>query len=88
MDPQALDRRIRLAAFSFLERCMAQHTATQCRGRSWPKASSSSGRELLLTLTTVPVVEGKERPYDDIMNSDGCLADQRQDQLEAYDLHR
>ena len=84
-----LDHRIRLAAFSFLERCMAQ-----C-GDAVPRQVLAQGFEfegqrvslvspqgifkpavlpdVPLTITTVPVVEGKDRPYDDEMSADGFL---------------
>lgn len=38
--------------------------------KCWPKDSSS---EMPLTITTVPVIEGRERPYEDEMDENGLL---------------
>jgi putative restriction endonuclease len=82
-----LDRRIRLAAFEFLAALRRQVgdvmpretliAGFQFEGRRVPLMSPQQGifkpaiMELPLSLTTVPVVPGKERPYEDEIGEDG-----------------
>jgi putative restriction endonuclease len=82
-----LDRRIRLAAFEFLTALRQQVgdvmpretliAGFQFEGRRVPVMSPQQGifkpaiMELPLSLTTVPVVPGKERPYEDEIGEDG-----------------
>jgi putative restriction endonuclease len=82
-----LDRRIRLAAFEFLTALRRQVgdvmpretliAGFQFEGRRVPLMSPQQGifkpaiMELPLSLTTVPVVPGKERPYEDEIGEDG-----------------
>lgn len=85
----ARDQQIRTAAAAFLDRCVALHGAAVPRqvlaegfefeGHRVPLVSPQGifkpavMPELPLTITTVPVVEGKDRPYEDEMSADGFL---------------
>lgn len=83
------DRRVRLAAFAFLEE------QTALRGQVLPKALLEGGLlfegirvplmgpqgifkprilpDMPLSITTVPVVEGKRRPYEDEIDPEGLI---------------
>lgn len=85
-----VDHRVRLAAFRFLEDCTVRFGEAVPRqvlaqgftfeGRRVPLASPQGIfkpavlPEIPLSITTVPIVEGKVRPYDDEMSPDGYLA--------------
>ena len=88
-----LDRRVRVAAFRFLEE------QTLLRGEVLPRGVLADGfllggqrvpligpqgifkpavlPEMPLSITTVPVVEGRPRPYDDRVEDEGLVSDPR-----------
>lgn len=82
-----LDRRVRLAVFEFLTHLRKQvgdvmprdllMAGFQFEGRRVPLMSAQQGifkpaiLELPLSLTTVPIVRGRERPYEDEVADDG-----------------
>jgi putative restriction endonuclease len=84
---EELDRRVRMAAFEFLAALRRRVGDVMPRdvliegfafeGRRVPLMSAQQGifkpaiLDLPLSLTTVPVVPGKERPYDDEIGEDG-----------------
>ncbi len=84
-----LDTQIRLKAFSFLEALSAQYgyalplksleTGFEFEGRRVPLVSPQGIfkpailPELPLSIRTVPIEEGKRRPYDDQMGTDGLI---------------
>lgn len=83
------DLQVRLAAFSFLETCVARHgdavprpvlaRGFEFQGQRVPLVSPQGIfkpailPEVPLSITTVPVVEGRERPYADEMSLEGYL---------------
>ena len=89
MDGDDLDRRVRLAAFAFLDRMVHLHgdvlpieglrQGFVFEGRRVPLMGPQGifkpavMPELPLSITTVPVVEGRPRPYDDEIGADAFL---------------
>ena len=89
MPVKDLDRRVRVAAFQFLEEEVARH------GEAVPRKTLAEGftfegqrvpllgpqgifkaailPEMPLSITTVPIVEGRTRPYEDEMTQEGQL---------------
>src|SRR5262245_3482219 len=79
------DRRVRLAAFAFLEECRSRYGDVmpsdvlqggfEYHGQRVPLMAPQgifkpAIMELPLSVTTAPVVPGKERPYDDEVSED------------------
>ncbi len=89
MDGDERDRRVRLAAFTFLERMVQLHgdvlpidvlrQGFVFEGQRVPLMGPQGIfkpavlPELPLSITTVPVVEGRPRPYEDEVGSDAFL---------------